>query len=357
MEERPGDSGPSESGPPNPCWWSSDFMDRFHSISISQEHALREATCGDDQDLLSPQSASQVFWSTGVFSGPIPNGFYSVVPDERLKEHFKTIPSPDELYSLDTGGVKADIILVDAEKDKKLSMLKQLTIALVKGLNSNPASLIKKIAGLVIDFYKRPNPELSPAKAAHEDISHLSENRGVQLLGQIRHGSCRPRAMLFKVLADAVGLESKLVVQERVTQQKMTLAILPSSQTVLSVRFQTELMEKDFMVSGPFTSNLEHDDNLQYLYQRRNEASSMAGSSLRNVMLRPTSFVEGKLSSSHSEPNIANAFWRRSRRKAVVEQRTASSSKTDASEKANKCKFKEKSKKMAGKSFTSKMDN
>ncbi|KAK1321731.1 Serine/threonine-protein kinase CTR1 [Acorus calamus] len=371
MEERPGDSGPSELGPPNPCWWSSDFMDRFHSISVSQEHALREATCSDDQDLLSPQSASQVFWSTGVFSGPIPNGFYSVVPDERLKEHFKTIPSPDELYSLDAGGVKADIILVDAEKDKKLSMLKQLTIALVKGLNSNPASLIKKIAGLVIDFYKRPNLELSPAKAALEDISHLSENRGVQLLGQIRHGSCRPRAMLFKVLADAVGLESKLVVglprdgtvECTDSYKHMSVVVVMNSMELLVdlMRFPGQLIPssiKAILMSHVYAAgesdsaendscdspiepnsplcaisdridgegNLEHDDNFQYLYQRRNEASSMAGSSLRNVMLRPTSFVEGKLSSSHSEPNIANDFWRRSRRKAVVEQRTASSS-------------------------------
>lgn len=46
-------------------------------------------------------------------------------------------------------GLKADVILVDAEKDKKLSMLKQLIVALVKGLNSNPAAIIKKIAGLV----------------------------------------------------------------------------------------------------------------------------------------------------------------------------------------------------------------
>ncbi|XP_019160558.1 PREDICTED: uncharacterized protein LOC109157126 [Ipomoea nil] len=32
------------------------------------------------------------------------------------------------------------------------------------------------------------------------------------MLGQIKHGSCRPRAILFKVLADTVGLESRLVV-------------------------------------------------------------------------------------------------------------------------------------------------
>jgi len=63
----------------------------------------------------------------------------------------------------------------------------------------------------VSDFYKRPNLE-SPAKAALEETSHMFENQGVQMLGQIRHGSCRPRAILFKVIADTVGLESRLMV-------------------------------------------------------------------------------------------------------------------------------------------------
>lgn len=62
------------------------------------------------------------------------------------------------------------------------------------------------------DFYKRPNSELSPAKAPVEETSHVSDSHGIQMLGQIKHGSCRPRAILFKFLADAVGLESRLVV-------------------------------------------------------------------------------------------------------------------------------------------------
>ena len=69
--------------------------------------------------------------------------------DKKLKECFDTIPSPDDLYSLGIEGFKAEIILVDLEKDKKLSAIKQLSVALVKGLNSNLAAMIKKLAGLV----------------------------------------------------------------------------------------------------------------------------------------------------------------------------------------------------------------
>ncbi|MQL75434.1 hypothetical protein Taro_007818 [Colocasia esculenta] len=136
----------------------------------------------------------------------------SDLPDKKIKELFDIIPSSDDLYLMGVEGLKAEIILVDVEKDKKLSMLKQLSSALVKGPNSNPASVIKKIAGLVSDFYRRPNSDLNPAKSALEAISQLQENKGIQLLGQIRHGSCRARAILFKVLADAVGLESMLMV-------------------------------------------------------------------------------------------------------------------------------------------------
>uniref|UniRef100_A0A5B7ASJ3 non-specific serine/threonine protein kinase n=1 Tax=Davidia involucrata TaxID=16924 RepID=A0A5B7ASJ3_DAVIN len=43
-------------------------------------------------------------------------------------------------------------------------------------------------------------------------------------------------------------------------------------------------------------------------------------------MLRSSTSIDRKLSLSHSEPNIATTFWRRSRRKVIAEQRTASSS-------------------------------
>ncbi|XP_058095570.1 probable serine/threonine-protein kinase SIS8 isoform X2 [Magnolia sinica] len=368
MEESPEDVGPLESGPSNASWWPSGFMEKLQTVSlVSQEETLRDSARNPEQEELSCQTASQTLWATGSFSGRIPNGFYSVIPEKRLKDHFDNIPSPDELYSLGLEGLRADIILVDAEKDKKLSMLKQLIVALVKGLNSNPASMIKKIAGLVSDFYRRPNSELSPAKAALEDFAHASENRGVQLLGQIRQGSCRPRAILFKVLADAVGLDSKLMVglpgggaiecvdsykhmsvvvvlnsvELLVDLMRFPGQLIPSSTKAIYMSHVSAAGESDSAENdscdSPLEPNsplcghsdkldgegMEQDESLQSLYQRRVEASSNAsGPSFRNVMLRPTASNEGKL----SEPNIANAFWRRSRRKAVAEQRTASSS-------------------------------
>ncbi|XP_059449968.1 probable serine/threonine-protein kinase SIS8 isoform X2 [Corylus avellana] len=376
MEETRDDAGPAEQGPSNASWWSSDFMERFGSVSLgSQEETISntELPRSFEEDRLSPQRASQILWRTGMLSEPIPNGFYSVIPDKRLKELFDAIPTMEELHALEGEGFRADIILVDSEKDKKLSMLKQLIVALVKGLNSNPAAMIKKIAGLVSDFYKRPNLE-SPAKAALEETSHMFENQGVQMLGQIRHGSCRPRAILFKVLADTVGLESRLMVglpNEGVIEcvdsyKHMSVIVVLNSVELLVdlMRFPGQLLRRStkaiFMThisaagesdsaendscDSPLEPNsplygfpervdpdsTEKDDNLQF--HRKFEASSnVSGPSLRNMMLRSSTTIERKLSFSHSEPNIANTCWRRNRKKAIAEQRTASSRSDGAS--------------------------
>ncbi|CAL2246623.1 unnamed protein product [Prunus armeniaca] len=371
MEETRDDAGPAEQGPPNASWWPSDFVDKFGSVSLgSHEETLSntESPRSPYQDVLSSQTASQVLWQTGMLLEPIPNGFYSVIPDKRLKEIFDDIPTLDELHAIEAEGVKADVILVDTSKDKKLSMLKQLIVALVKGLNSNPAAMIKKIAGLVSDFYKRP-PVESPAKAALEETSHMFDNRGVQLLGQIKHGSCRPRAILFKVLADTVGLESRLVVglsidgavecvdsykhmsvivvlnsvELLVDLMRIPGKLLPRStkaifMTHISAAGESDSAEND-SCDSPLEPNsplygfsertdpdsAERDESLQFR-GRFDVPSNAQGPSLRNMMLRPITSIERKLSLSHSEPNIATSFWRRSRRKAIAEQRTASSS-------------------------------
>ncbi|XP_058009203.1 probable serine/threonine-protein kinase SIS8 isoform X2 [Hevea brasiliensis] len=384
MEETRDDMGPTEQGPSNALWWGSDFMEKFGSVSLlSQEDCLsnKESLRNYEEDALSSQTASQILWSTGMLFERIPNGFYSVMPDKRLKELFDSIPTLDELHALGGEGSKADIIFVDAKKDKKLSMLKQLTVALVKGLNSYPAAMIKKIAGLVSDFYKRPNVE-SPAKASLEENSQMFENRGVQLLGQIKHGSCRPRAILFKVLADTVGLESRLMVGlpndgtiECVDSYKhMSVIVVLNSVELLVdlMRFPGKLMPRStraiFMThisaagesdsaendscDSPLEPNsplygfserldpdsAEKDESLQ-LHRKLESAANVSGPALRNMMLRSATSIDRKMnimwdvpvlpsspSSSHSDPNIANTFWRRSRKKVIAEQRTASSS-------------------------------
>lgn len=373
MEEARDELGTSEQGSSSNNWWPSELIDKFDSVSLDSKketinHRRSMSSSTYDRFLSQSQSASQILWRTGVLSEPIPNGFYSIIHDKRLKDLFDDIPTLEELHDLELEGVKADIILVDSQKDKKLSMLKQLISTLVKGLNSNPAAIIKKIAGLVSDFYKRPQFD-SPIKAAMEDTSQVPGNRGVHLLGHIKNGSCRPRAILFKVLADTVGFESRLVVGipnegvgECVDSYKhMSVVVVLNSVELLVdlMRFPGQLIPRStkaiFMshisaagesdsaendsCDSPLEPNSplygfseridndssEKDDNLHY--QRRLDLSlNVPGPSLRSKMMRSASSIDGKWSVSHSEPDIAASFWRRSRRKVINEPRTASSS-------------------------------
>ncbi|KAI5406332.1 hypothetical protein KIW84_052901 [Lathyrus oleraceus] len=214
----------------------------------------------------------------------------------------------EDLQALGGEGFKVDVIVVDAKKDRRLSMLKQLIVTLVKRLSTNPAAIIKKIAGLVFDFYKRANVE-SPAKAALKESSHMFESCGVQMLGQIKHGSCRPRAILFKVLEDTVGLESRLIMgfpndgaSDYVDSYNNMYVIIVLNYVELLVdlmRFPGQLLPRSIKsILMTHISALGESDSTK----------------------------NGKLSLSHREPNIATSFGRRSRRKVIVEQRTASSS-------------------------------
>uniref|UniRef100_A0A7N0TIN5 non-specific serine/threonine protein kinase n=1 Tax=Kalanchoe fedtschenkoi TaxID=63787 RepID=A0A7N0TIN5_KALFE len=371
MDGTQDDAGHSDQGSPNAAFSPSNFSENFRSVSLaSQEESLirKDLSSIHQRSGMPTHRASQTLWNTGMLSDPIPNGFYSVSPEKHLKDLFHTLPTLEELSALGDE-IKADIILVDSKRDKKLSMLKQLIVALVKGLNSNPAAMIKKIAGLVSDFYKRPNS----CSGEFSGTFKPAMNPGVQLLGQIKHGSCRPRAILFKVLADNVGLESKLIVglpNDGSTDcfdsnRHMSVTVLLNSVEVLVdlMRFPGQLIphstkaiffthisaagESDSAENDSCDSPLEpnsplfgfserhdtekfdkftaKDESIQY--QRKSEASTfLPGPSMRNFMQRSSTSSDRKLSLSHSEPNIATAVWRRNRRKIIAEQRTASSS-------------------------------
>ncbi|KAG2308654.1 hypothetical protein Bca52824_028402 [Brassica carinata] len=342
---------------------STELAERVKSLSVESQGdglMIRESPRCVEHDAVSPgQRASQLLWDTGMLCEPIPNGFYSVVPDKRVKEVYNRLPTPSELHALGEEGVRIEVILVDFQKDKKLAMLKQLITTLVSG--SNPASVIKKIAGTVSDFYKRPTLE-SPSKLALEENAFLFENHGAQLLGQIKRGCCRARAILFKVLADTVGLESRLVVGlpndgtvdclDSSKHMSVTVVINSVELLVDLIRFPGQLVPRSakaiFMAhispagesdsaendscDSPLEPNsplyerrdpesTEKDENLQF-HRRLEGYPNASGPSLHNLMLRPAAASN----SSHSEPNVATVFWRRSRRKVIAEQRTASSS-------------------------------
>ncbi|MFS8024682.1 hypothetical protein Hanom_Chr16g01466251 [Helianthus anomalus] len=56
--------------------------------------------------------------------------------------------------------------------------------------------------------------ELSYVKGAWEEIYNM-HNEVIQMLGQIKHDFSHPLAILFKVPADTVGIECRLMVESR----------------------------------------------------------------------------------------------------------------------------------------------
>ncbi|XP_011101390.1 serine/threonine-protein kinase EDR1-like [Sesamum indicum] len=328
MEENKDDNRLVETPPRNTQWWPSGLIEKLRSISlVSSDETSSSKGSSSQHDFGSQpfQIASQTLWDTGKIAEAIPDGFYFVNPERRFKELFDTIPSIDELHALDMEGLRPNVIIVDTRKDKKLSMLKQLATTLVKGLNSNPAAVIKKIAGLVCDFFKRPKLESDHVNGALEEVSHALDNQGIHMLGQIRHSSCHARAILFKVLADAVGLESTLMVgfpkgvMERTdTYKHMSVTVVLNSVELLVdlVRNPGKLVPcsaKAVVLSHLSAGESDSAENDSY-------DSPIEPNSPLHCFSDKTE-VEGL---SYSEPNVANAFWRRSRKKVIAEQRTAS---------------------------------
>eukprot|EP00252_Welwitschia_mirabilis_P027989 TRINITY_DN9886_c0_g1_i1.p1 TRINITY_DN9886_c0_g1~~TRINITY_DN9886_c0_g1_i1.p1 ORF type:complete len:856 (-),score=182.72 TRINITY_DN9886_c0_g1_i1:397-2964(-) len=374
MDEAAGDVGHSESNALNQQWLQTRIIDRVQSIDLRSEDVsgVRIPTAREEE--VSAKWASQILWETGEYACKIPNGFYSVNPDQRLKARYTTVPTLDELSALASEGIRADPILVDAEKDKRVAKLKQYTIASVKGLSSNATLAIKKIAEVVCEFYGGPHVEAGPSKLSAEEMFSFSENQGVILLGQMKNKSCRPRALLFKVLADAVGLRSKLLTGLQTYDKGITYSDSCKHMSVLVSLNSTELIvdvmkcpgqlipfsvrslviyhlsgtgESDSAENDSCDSPLEpnspmfgcsdklgnespepDDSSPRCMDPSRGEnLPTVAGPSLPNIKLRPISgCVEGKLSLSRSEPDIVNGLWRRSRRKVIAEHRTASSS-------------------------------
>ncbi|WZZ55854.1 hypothetical protein YC2023_055961 [Brassica napus] len=191
----------SESESPIPTPRPSEVLETPSLASVGLHCSNEELPRNGVIHEMSCYGASNILWSTGSFSEPIPNGFYSVILDDRFNL-FKSIPTLEELRALGDEGLKADVIVVDLDKDNKIKRLKKLAIVLVR---SNPAKAVKIIGDLARDFYK-----LAASRSTSKTRQPLG-SYGFPLLGQISHGSCHAQAILFKVLADAVKLKSKLV--------------------------------------------------------------------------------------------------------------------------------------------------
>lgn len=60
------------------------------------------------------------------------------------------------------------------------------------------------------NFYGGPLFETGATKVSGDDCLGSGDGCHIQLLGGVKTGLCRPRAILFKFLGDCVGIQSRL---------------------------------------------------------------------------------------------------------------------------------------------------
>ncbi|XP_024387109.1 probable serine/threonine-protein kinase SIS8 isoform X2 [Physcomitrium patens] len=198
-----------------PCSeWQAQLVKRMQGVRLGaaeRSPVLTKSRSSPALGSVSSRDASQTLWDSKVLDSRLPNGFYSVIPNQSMKVRYRTIPTLNDLQQMGTMFRGLDVLLVDTNKDTNLLKLLDLTRVIVKGIGINIPLMIKKIAELVADFYGGPLFEAGSMKTTGDGYNDTDESSVVRLLGDVKQGLCRPRAILFKLLGDSVGLQSRLL--------------------------------------------------------------------------------------------------------------------------------------------------
>ncbi|XP_024380362.1 probable serine/threonine-protein kinase SIS8 isoform X2 [Physcomitrium patens] len=347
--------------------WQAELVKKMKGVGIGSAErfpALTKSRSSPALGSLSSRDASQTLWECKVLDHKMPDGFYSVIPSRSLRARFRNIPTLNDLQLLGPMSLGLDVLLVDTRKDKNLVKLQDLARVMVKGIGINIPAMIKKIAELVADFYGGPLFEAASMKSTGDDYNGAGESGIVRLLGDVKQGLCRPRAILFKFLGDSVGLQSRLLMGlqwEAIPSSSLTCANsnkhLTNIVTVNGIDLLVDVMRHPgylrpfsrkalvmYHIAGAgdsdsadydscdsplepnsplygFPDKLDHEileedmDLVRPPYPRR--GLTAAAASGFNPVLR----IPAKLSPSQSEPDLANPR-RRNRRRALEEQTT-----------------------------------
>ncbi len=157
---------------------------------------------------LTPLEASELFWK---------KGFLGV--DQKVPDGFSDPGAEMKVYKLESGEkefvyeAEREVILCDALLDLKLSDHIAKSRAAIRGAlgeKQKALALGKYVIGALGGAQIDANV-LAYRTAA--EIKKLREKKGkrVILLGELLHGVCRHRSLLFKYLADRDGVKAELV--------------------------------------------------------------------------------------------------------------------------------------------------
>ncbi|KAI7736711.1 hypothetical protein M8C21_033573, partial [Ambrosia artemisiifolia] len=184
-----------------------------------QIEAVKEISCLEDNRL--PDVVSSRYWNYSAlgYDDKIVDGFYDLYGVLAGPTSSK-MPSLVELQGTPVSdNVTWEAVLVNKAADSKLSELEQRALEMaVKSISESidcaGQNLVQRLAVLVSDHMGGPfrNPE-NMLIAWRDFSSRLKGTIGSMVLplGSLKIGMARHRALLFKVLADSVGIPCCLV--------------------------------------------------------------------------------------------------------------------------------------------------
>ncbi|GIL51430.1 hypothetical protein Vafri_7415 [Volvox africanus] len=165
------------------------------------------------------EALSRKLWQDGSldYDDVITDGFYDIYGDfPEVSEHLNNFPGLELLRQVRTGaGDVREVVLVDHELDPGLLQAEEmLSEAMAESNPQDAIARIRVVANVVCDRFGGTYDSEAVLERFWQVSSAMEKRRNrsaVLLLCRLDAGGLRHRALLFKVLADAVKLPCKLI--------------------------------------------------------------------------------------------------------------------------------------------------
>ncbi|KAI3417339.1 Protein kinase domain-containing protein, partial [Psidium guajava] len=234
--------------------------------SLSIEPALLQA--GAPEDCTNAETVSYRLWVSGCLSyaDKISDGFYNIlgmnpylwVMCNNLEEGTR-LPSLMSLQEVEPGGSSMEVVLIDKRGDSRLKELEDKARELFSD-SENTLVLVKRLGKLVAismggnfpmeegDLHKRWKVVSKRLKDFNKCI--------VFPIGSLSMGLCRHRAILFKKLADNIGLPCRIArgCMYCTTDHQSSCLVKIEDERQLSREYVVDLVGEPGNVHGPDSS-------------------------------------------------------------------------------------------------------
>ncbi|KAL0912262.1 hypothetical protein M5K25_018224 [Dendrobium thyrsiflorum] len=175
--------------------------------------------CGLSSD---SSTVSYRLWVNGClsFSDKITDGFYNILGMDPFlwamcnnSEEGKRLPSLAALNEVNPSDSSMEVVFIDRNGDSHLKELEKKALKYFSAFGVSLA-MVKQLAGLVSKFmggaFKTEQGELHQKWKTFSEELKSFEQHIVIPIGNISYGLCRHRAILFKELADYIGLPCRI---------------------------------------------------------------------------------------------------------------------------------------------------